>query len=126
MVGIIHPCKIYGAMAVGRPILFLGPKPSHVSDILEEHGIGWHVAHGDVEGCVRGIEGAKRSSAQDLARMGATGQRVLRNQISQAMLCGRFCDVLERLYRRTSARRPVIQESVAPVNGAEREVTCAR
>jgi glycosyltransferase involved in cell wall biosynthesis len=27
MVGIIHPCKIYGAMAAARPILFLGPKP---------------------------------------------------------------------------------------------------
>ena len=126
MVGIIHPCKIYGAMAVGRPILFLGPKPSHVSDILEQHGIGWHVSHGDLEGCVRAIESAKGSSMQELAGMGATAKRILRNQVSQAMLCGRFCDVLERLYRRTSARRPVIEESVAPVTGAEREVTCAR
>ena len=25
VVGIVHPCKIYGAMTVGRPILFLGP-----------------------------------------------------------------------------------------------------
>ena len=35
MVGIIHPCKVYGAMTAGRPILFLGPRPSHVSDLLE-------------------------------------------------------------------------------------------
>ena len=35
MVGIIHPCKIYGAMAAARPILFLGPNPSHISDLLE-------------------------------------------------------------------------------------------
>jgi hypothetical protein len=42
------------------------------------------------------------------------------------MLCGRFCDVLERLYRRTSARGAVLEESVAPIIGAEREVTCAR
>jgi glycosyltransferase involved in cell wall biosynthesis len=122
MVGIIHPCKIYGAMAVGRPILFLGPKPSHVSDILEEHGIGWHVPHGDVAGCVRAIETARDSSDHELARMGATAQRVLRNQISQAMLCGRFCDVLDRLYRKSA--RP--EDTVAPVSGAEREVTCAR
>ena len=27
MVGIIHPCKVYGAMAVGRPVLFVGPPP---------------------------------------------------------------------------------------------------
>src|SRR6185503_10863307 len=24
MVGIVHPCKIYGAMTVGRPILYFG------------------------------------------------------------------------------------------------------
>jgi colanic acid biosynthesis glycosyl transferase WcaI len=33
-VGTIHPCKIYNALAVGAPILYLGPEPSHVSDIL--------------------------------------------------------------------------------------------
>jgi glycosyltransferase involved in cell wall biosynthesis len=125
MVGIIHPCKIYGAMAVGRPILFLGPRPSHVSDILEQHGIGWHVSHGDVEGCVRAILAAKDSPRQDLTRMGDTAQRVLRNQIGQAMLCGRFCDVLGRLYRRTAPRRDRSIGSSAP-SGAERSVTCAR
>ena len=26
-----HPCKVYGAMALARPILYMGPKPSHVS-----------------------------------------------------------------------------------------------
>jgi hypothetical protein len=98
MVGIIHPCKIYGAMAVGRPILFIGPRPSHVSDILEEHGIGWHVSHGDVEGCVRAIEAARATAPAELARMGELARSVLRERVSQAMLCGRFCDVLERLY----------------------------
>src|SRR5204863_7909491 len=29
MVGIIHPCKIYGAMAVAKPTLSFGPRPSH-------------------------------------------------------------------------------------------------
>jgi hypothetical protein len=27
--GIIHPCKIYGAMTVARPILYFGPLLSH-------------------------------------------------------------------------------------------------
>ena len=29
MVGIVHPCKVYGAMAVGRPLLLVGPRPCH-------------------------------------------------------------------------------------------------
>ena len=33
-VGTIHPCKIYGAMAVARPIILLAPDPCHVSDLV--------------------------------------------------------------------------------------------
>src|SRR5262245_48931029 len=58
VVGVVHPCKVYGAMAVARPILLLGPQPCHVSDLVDTHRLGWHIAHGDVEGAVRSIEGA--------------------------------------------------------------------
>ncbi len=62
MVGIIHPCKVYGSMAVARPILFNGPRPSHVSDLLDEHGFGRHAAHGDVDGTVAALREFGRSS----------------------------------------------------------------
>ncbi|MDP4130488.1 MAG: glycosyltransferase family 4 protein [Bacteroidota bacterium] len=35
-VGFTHPNKIYGAMFIGKPILYIGPSPSHVTDILDE------------------------------------------------------------------------------------------
>ncbi len=44
LVGINHPCKVYGAMAAARPILYVGPSPSHISALIEEHGIGWQQA----------------------------------------------------------------------------------
>ena len=96
MVGIVHPCKIYGAMTVGRPILFLGPRPSHVADILDENPIGKHVAHGDVAACVAAIESFLDMSEQQLKTMGDTAQRVLAQRFTQAYLCGKFCDALER------------------------------
>ena len=34
-VGTIHPCKVYNALAVGAPLLYLGPETSHVTDILD-------------------------------------------------------------------------------------------
>ena len=84
MVGIIHPCKIYGAMAVGRPILFFGPVPSHVADILHDHPIGWHIAHNDVEGATRAIEEARTSRKREkLAQMGSLAQQVLNQRLSQ-------------------------------------------
>ncbi len=98
MVGIIHPCKIYGAMAVARPILYLGPEPSHVSDLLREHGIGLRVAHGDVQGAVEAIRGFRSMSAVALEEMGRRAQRVIFEEHSQRRLCGRFCDHLERVF----------------------------
>ena len=34
-VGIVHPCKIYNILRVGSPLLYIGPQPSHVSEILQ-------------------------------------------------------------------------------------------
>ena len=92
MVGIIHPCKVYGAMAVGRPVLFFGPRPSHVSDLLDAHGFGWHVAHGDVDGAVSTIEAIRDTPPERLAEMGRVAQRVLAESLSQDQLCRRFAE----------------------------------
>lgn len=96
MVGIIHPCKIYGAMAVGRPILFLGPKPSHISDLLDAHDIGIHISHGDVAGAVSAIRRFREMPAEQLKSMGQTAQTVLFQSLSQSLLCGQFCDAVEK------------------------------
>jgi glycosyltransferase involved in cell wall biosynthesis len=88
MVGIIHPCKIYGAMAVGKPILYLGPRPSHISDLR-----------------------LQSLSAAERARIASTAERVLKNQIGQAMLCGELCDRLEQVFRDTSAAAGVSADS---------------
>ena len=95
MVGIIHPCKIYGAMAAGKPILFLGPQPSHVSDLLQSHPIGWHIAHGDVAGAVATIKRIRATDRATLKSMGDKAQSVLRRDLSQEFLCGIFCDRME-------------------------------
>jgi len=96
MVGIIHPCKIYGAMAAGRPILFLGPRPSHISDLLDHHPIGLQVSHGDVEGAIAAIRQFQEMAAADLQSMGRTAATVLEESLSQSRLCNQFCDHVER------------------------------
>jgi hypothetical protein len=102
MVGIIHPCKIYGAMAVGRPVLFLGPRPSHVSDILEQNRIGWHVEHGDVDGARAAIDEAQGAGAARLTTMGKTARDVLEQRLSQQLVCGQFCDAIEKTLQEKS------------------------
>jgi glycosyltransferase involved in cell wall biosynthesis len=96
VVGIVHPCKIYGAMAVGRPILLLAPDPCHASDIVHDNRIGWHIPHGDVERA-RQVLGEIRSTPPEVLReMGHRAQETIRREYSKPYLCGRFCDEVER------------------------------
>ena len=40
MTGIVVPCKLYGAMASGRPTLFVGPEHCESADTIREAGCG--------------------------------------------------------------------------------------
>jgi CBS domain-containing protein len=53
-VGIVHPCKIYNVLAVKKPFLYIGPKESHVTDIIGQSD-AYVSSHGDVEGVVANI-----------------------------------------------------------------------
>ncbi len=111
-VGTIHPCKIYGAMAVARPIILLAPDPCHVSDLVagtrgqedfpadQRMAIGWHIPHGDVGAAERVIREILDAPAERLQRMGDRARHVIEKQLSKPTLCGAFCDVLERGLRR--------------------------
>jgi colanic acid biosynthesis glycosyl transferase WcaI len=36
MLGLVHPCKIYNIMAAGAAVIYIGPEPSHVTEILAD------------------------------------------------------------------------------------------
>jgi glycosyltransferase involved in cell wall biosynthesis len=105
VVGIVHPCKVYGAMAVRRPILLLGPDPCHVSDLIDEHGIGWHIPHGDVDRAVRTLRQILRTSEDELQVMGERAQAVIQAHLSKHLLCEQFTDVMLRGIQPQSPRR---------------------
>ncbi|MEM1353505.1 MAG: glycosyltransferase family 4 protein [Planctomycetota bacterium] len=95
MVGIVHPCKVYGAMAVKRPVLLVGPKQCHVGEIIDAHGIGWAVPHGEVEAMVQTVRDMAGMSASDLHAMGERAYQAMEQTYNKAALCGAFCDVVE-------------------------------
>jgi colanic acid biosynthesis glycosyl transferase WcaI len=96
VVGIVHPCKVYGAMAVSRPILLLGSSPSHISDLIEQHQIGWQVAHGDVENAQAVLRQILSTPPAELRAMGERAAAVVAKTLSKQELMRRFCDVLQR------------------------------
>ncbi|MEO6259371.1 MAG: glycosyltransferase family 4 protein [Thermoanaerobaculia bacterium] len=71
MEGLIVPSKIYGILAVGRPILFVGATDGEIARLIETTGCGAVVAEGDVSGLASRI----RAMAADRAEMTAMGER---------------------------------------------------
>jgi len=87
---------VYGAMAVARPILLVGPDRSHVGDLLAREEIGWRIAHGDVEGLVALLRSLVEGDPRRLAEMGQRARTVLQRGLSKDELCGRLCDIVEQ------------------------------
>ena len=96
VVGIVHPCKICGAMALARPILLVAPDPCHASDLLSGPKIGWHIGHGQVDQCVEIIQQIASADRGELAAMGWRGAQIIRDRLNKEKLCGAVCDVFER------------------------------
>lgn len=59
--GLLVPSKLYGALAVGRPVVFVGPPTCEVARVVGQHGVGWVGRPGDVEGLAAMLEQAARS-----------------------------------------------------------------
>jgi hypothetical protein len=67
MLGLVHPCKIYNILAVGAPVIYIGPQPSHVTEILERPGANhpWcSLRHGEGEILAERIRQWSRSAME--------------------------------------------------------------
>ena len=93
-VGLVHPCKVYNILRVGTPLLYIGPQPSHISEILQalngalpSGGAG----HGEVNRVIEHITATKNRLVQpDGARGGS-----LAKSFSQEVLLPRLVATLE-------------------------------
>ena len=118
MVGVVHPCKVYGAMAVARPVLVLGPAECHATELAEFDDFGRHVEHGDVQGMTRRIE---ELAAMPGGRRDVMGQRsasVLAERYSEGRLNGLLATILEAsVENREPVILPPAETAVMPTAG---------
>ncbi len=94
-VGVVHPCKIYGAMALGKPIVALAPPRSHAADIVRDHRCGWAVRHGDVDALTAVLRGILDMPQERLEDMGRAARNAVDIHFSHDRLLGAVCDVIE-------------------------------
>lgn len=94
VVGIVHPCKVYGVLSAGRPMLFVGPRASHVGEILDAAAVGWQVAHGDVGGAVAAVRAAVDGGEGGLEAMGREARNLARERFARPDLLAVFCGTM--------------------------------
>lgn len=106
MVGISHPCKVYGSMAAARPILLVGPRQCHVASLIRRHEIGWVHRHGDVDGLERTVRAIVAGKAGDREAMGSRAREAAIVHYAKELLCPRFCNLVLGATSRTAEGSP--------------------
>jgi colanic acid biosynthesis glycosyl transferase WcaI len=91
-VGIVHPCKIYNIMSLGTPALYIGPQPSHVTDL--EFPLT-HKQHGDVGGVAAAIVQASQQPTRTTCPAGIFKKEMLLPQLLSVI----EGDSVENLFR---------------------------
>jgi colanic acid biosynthesis glycosyl transferase WcaI len=94
-VGMMEPSKLYGVMAVGRPVLFIGPEASEAAQTVKREGIGEVVANGDV----RGASEAILRLLENGDTMGRRSRAALENVYGRTRRTAQFAKVLSTLAR---------------------------
>jgi colanic acid biosynthesis glycosyl transferase WcaI len=92
-VGCVVPSKLYGLMAAGRPILFIGPKESTVAKVIGQADCGWQVDVRDVDGLLELL--ARLSRDRELVREAGRRSRLAFEQCYERSIgVKRFWDSL--------------------------------
>jgi colanic acid biosynthesis glycosyl transferase WcaI len=101
--GIVVPSKFFGALAVGRPVLYAGPPESEIARWIAQHDVGLVAGQGDA-----GVEAASRrllalaAAPAELAAWQANARAVYVRDFSKAAITGRWNALLRDL---VAARR---------------------
>nr|AFK79145.1 group 1 glycosyl transferase [uncultured bacterium F39-01] len=108
-VGVVHPCKIYNIMAIGSPTLYIGPEPSHITDIAQTEQLSncLLTRHGDADGVVAAIREA-------FARARVSSESLVSNQQSTNFSRPTLLPQMLRLIESNKFEASAVPEVVAP------------
>jgi glycosyltransferase involved in cell wall biosynthesis len=91
--GLVLPSKIYGVMAVGAPVIFVGDRAGEVASMVQRIGCGIAVAAGDAEGFAAAVDEMSSNPARARA-MGQAGRSAFLAQYDRAHATRRWADTL--------------------------------
>jgi len=96
MIGINHPCKIYGVMEASRPVLFWGSKESNGGNLVVENNLGWQFDVDDEARIVEFLNNIQIKDRHTYQQMGVTGSRLVNQRFSRAALVAKLSGYIEQ------------------------------
>jgi colanic acid biosynthesis glycosyl transferase WcaI len=94
-VGFTHPNKIYGAMYVGKPILYIGPKQSHITDILFDLQGNIITEHNEAELIVEGLLKFASLNDEEKNEIGLNNLKYVNKSFSPVILKDKMKDIFK-------------------------------
>ena len=94
-VGYTHPNKVYGAMYLAKPILYIGPKVSHVTDILRVISGNIMVEHGEVDLLVKKLKEFAQLEVDEIELIGITNRNYAKRHFSPETLLKKMVTFVE-------------------------------
>jgi glycosyltransferase involved in cell wall biosynthesis len=110
--GTVVPSKFFGALATGRPVLFIGSEECSIAQIIKRYGLGWVCSEGEEGQMAQHL----RVLANDMSSLGALQERchrVYRTCFSREILLDAFDQDLRNLWLAlqdggAEAKRPAV------------------
>jgi hypothetical protein len=104
-VGIVHPCKIYNILSIGSAFLYIGPEPSHVTELAAQLTKGsqfYGARHGEVDRVVGHLMGA----LETVCARSAGSNSALAGKFAKRIVLPRMIELLEALNDKEETREP--------------------
>jgi colanic acid biosynthesis glycosyl transferase WcaI len=96
LAGYVVPSRLYGILAVARPVIVAADSESETAQVVERIGCGIVVPPGRPELLARAIRDA-HDGKYDLAAMGALGRAWVEREADRSVAVGRYRDLLREL-----------------------------
>ena len=96
LAGYVVPSRLYGILAVGRPVIVAADPESETAQVVESIGCGIVVPSARPELLARAIRDA-HDGRYDLAAMGARAREWVEREADRSVAVGRYRDLLREL-----------------------------
>jgi glycosyltransferase involved in cell wall biosynthesis len=92
-VGSVVPSKVYGLLAAGRPVLYIGPRSSTAGQLIRKHDCGWQIDSFDVITLVALLR-ALAADRYQVQEAGRRAREVFLKYYDLPLGVGRICQLI--------------------------------